>query len=299
MTDLNRRAVLALGAGAVVAGGRGARADTVTLPFANGQRPIVTFPGKRPLIGLTSRPPQLETPMAVFGEGLITPNDAFFVRYHLSDLPLTIDPEAFRLEVKGHVARPLSLSLAELKALGSTEVVAVHQCSGNGRGFFEPRVAGGQAGNGLMGNARWQGVALSKVLEKAGVQAGAVQVSFNGLDGPVADGTPDFAKALDLDHARDGEVMLAWGMNGEDLPFLNGYPLRLVVPGYYGTYWVKHLNEITVLDKPLANFWMATAYRVIDNDCHCMVPGDRRRRRCRSDGSRCGVSSRRCSRGRP
>jgi hypothetical protein len=93
------------------------------------------------------------------------------------------------------------------------------------------------------------------------------------MDGPLLPTTPDFAKSLPIDHARDGEVMLAYQMNGADLPILNGFPLRLVVPGYYGTYWVKHLNEITVLDKPLANFWMATAYRVPDNDCHCVPAG--------------------------
>jgi hypothetical protein len=93
------------------------------------------------------------------------------------------------------------------------------------------------------------------------------------MDGPVADGTPDFVKALPVEQARDGEVMLAWGMNGEDLPFLNGYPLRLVVPGYYGTYWMKHLNQITVLDQPVKTFWMDTAYRIPDNDCNCVEPG--------------------------
>ena len=271
MPTLSRRHILAGGAATIVAGR--AQAETVVLPFSNGERPIVTYPGKRPLIGLTSRPPQLETPMPVYGEGLLTPNDAFFVRYHLSDLPLTIDPDTFRLEVKGLVETPLSLSLNELKAIGTTEIVAVNQCSGNGRGYFEPRVAGGQAGNGLMGNARWRGVPLRAVLDRAGVKAGAVQVQCDGLDGPVSDATPDFTKALQLDHARDGDVMLAWDMNGAELPFLNGYPLKLIVPGYYGTYWVKHLNQITVLDKPLANFWMATAYRIIDNDCNCIEPG--------------------------
>jgi len=136
------------------------------------------------------------------------------------------------------------------------EIVAVSQCSGNGRGFFEPRVAGGQAGNGLMGNARWRGVPLRAVLDRAGVKAGAVQVQFDALDGPVAEGTPDFAKALDLDLARSGEVMLAYAMNGEELQFLNGWPLRLVVPGYFGTYWVKHVNEVTVLDRPSSTFWI-------------------------------------------
>jgi len=210
----------------------------------------------------------------VFDEGLITPNDAFYVRYHLAGLPLdSIDPDTFRLQVKGEVNRPLSLALDEIRAMPAQEIVAVSQCSGNGRGFFEPRVAGGQAGNGLMGNARWRGVPLRAVLDRAGVKAGAVQVQFDALDGPVAEGTPDFAKALDLDLARSGEVMLAYAMNGEELPFLNGWPLRLVVPGYFGTYWVKHVNEVTVLDRPSSTFWMTTAYRIPDNDCTCVTPG--------------------------
>lgn len=278
MTTVNRRAAMRMAGGAagaaLLGSGRKAWAETVEMPFGNGTRPLVTYPEKRPLIRMTSRPPQLETPFGVFDEGLLTPNDAFYVRYHLAGLPTDgIDPDTYRLAVKGLVATPLSLSLAEIKAMPATEIVAVSQCSGNGRGFFEPRVAGGQAGNGLMGNARWRGVPLRTVLDRAGVRAGAVQVQFDALDGPVADGTPDFAKALGLDHARDGEVMLAWAMNGAELPFLNGYPLRLVVPGHYGTYWVKHLNEVTVLDHPLDNFWMKTAYRIPDNDCNCVAPG--------------------------
>lgn len=249
-------------------------AETTTLPFGNGERPLVKYPGKRLLIGQTARPPQLETPFSVFNEGIITPNDAFFVRYHLADIPLDIDPATYRIEIKGLVETPLSLSLDELKKLHEpVEIVAVHQCSGNSRGFFEPRMGGGQLANGAMGNARWKGVPLKAVLDKAGVKAGAVQVSFAGLDGPALPETPDFAKALDIDHARDGEVMIAYAMNGEDLPWLNGFPVRLVVPGWYGTYWVKHLNEITVLDKPLDNFWMKTAYRIPDNDCACTGPG--------------------------
>ena len=169
--------------------------------------------------------------------------------------------------------KPLKLSLADIKKMPSVEVVAVNQCSGNSRGLFTPRVAGGQLGNGAMGNARWKGVPLKMVLDKAGVQAGAKQVVFAGMDGPVVDKTPDFAKALDIDHALDGEVMLAYAMNGENLPLLNGFPLRLVVPGYYGTYWVKHLNEITVIDGVYDNFWMKTAYRIPDNDCNCVEPG--------------------------
>jgi len=248
-------------------------ADTVKMPFENGERPLVKYPQKRLMIGMTSRPPQLETPFSVFNDGVITPNDAFFVRYHLAGIPLEIDPDTFTLEVKGKVDKPLKLSLAELKRMPSVEIVAVNECSGNSRGFFEPRVAGGQLGNGAMGNARWRGVALKAVLDRAGVQKDARQVTFNGLDGPVVDKTPDFVKALDIDQARNGEVMLAYSMNGQDLPFLNGFPLRLVVPGYYGTYWVKHLSEITVIDSVFDGFWMKSAYRIPDNDCNCTEPG--------------------------
>jgi sulfite dehydrogenase (cytochrome) subunit A len=248
-------------------------ADTVKMPFENGERPLVKYPQKRLMIGMTSRPPQLETPFSVFNDGVITPNDAFFVRYHLAGIPLEIDPDTFTLEVKGKVDKPLKLSLAELKRMPSVEIVAVNECSGNSRGFFEPRVAGGQLGNGAMGNARWRGVSLKAVLDRAGVQKDAKQVTFNGLDGPIVDKTPDFVKALDIDQARNSEVMLAYAMNGQDLPFLNGFPLRLVVPGYYGTYWVKHLSEITVIDGVFDGYWMKTAYRVPDNDCNCTEPG--------------------------
>lgn len=247
---------------------------TVTLPFENGLRELVAYPQKRPLILLTARPPQLETPFGVFNEGLITPNDAFFVRYHLSDLPTRIDLATYRLHVRGAVRKPLELSLDELRQMeGAREITAVNQCSGNSRGFFEPRVNGGQLGHGAMGNARWRGIPLKHVLERAGVSAGARQVSFNGLDRGLLDTTPDFIKALDIDHALDGEVMLAYAMNGEDIPMLNGFPLRLVVPGYYGTYWVKHLSEIEVLESAYTGFWMSSAYRVAVTPGHALSPG--------------------------
>jgi hypothetical protein len=116
-------------------------------------------------------------------------------------------------------------------------------------------------------------VRLNDVLRKAGVAAGAKQVTFDGLDKPLVPQTPDFVKALEIDHALDGNVILAFAMNGEDLPWLNGYPLRLVVPGYYGTYWVKHLHEITVLDDSFNGYWMSAAYRIPDNSCACVEPG--------------------------
>jgi len=267
-----RRLLAALGSSSALAP-LGALAQTMTMPFGNGERPLVTYPQKRPMIGLTSRPPQLETPFSVFNDGVITPNNAFFVRYHLAGIPTEIDPDTYTVEVKGLVEKPLKLTLADIKRLPSVEIVAVNQCSGNSRGFFEPRVAGGQSGNGAMGNARWRGASLKAVLDLAGVQKTAKQVVYNGLDTPIVDKTPDFVKALDIDVARNGEVMLAYSMNGQDLPYLNGYPVRLVVPGYYGTYWMKHLSEINVIDSVFDGFWMKSAYRIPDNDCNCTEPG--------------------------
>lgn len=247
------------------------------ISFAAGPRPLVQYPGKRPLIRVHTRPPHLETPFSVFDEGPITANDAFFVRYHLANFPLSIDLTTYRLEVKGHVNTPMKLSLDELKALGPhEEVIAVNQCSGNSRGYSKPRVFGAQLGNGAMGNARWAGIPLRSVLDRAGVRSGAKQVIFNGLDSPVLPETPDFRKSLDIQHALGDGPLLAWSMNRENIPFLNGYPLKLIVPGYFGTYWVKHLSEIEIIDRSFEGqnaFFMTKAYTLPDNACMCVAPG--------------------------
>jgi len=271
-----RRDVLA-GALALMAGGR-AFADpeaSVSLPFGNGERPIGVFPEKRPMIVLTQRPPQLETPFEVFDHGAFTPNDAFFVRYHLSGAPPRgLDAATHRLTIGGAVETPLDLGIADLRRnFPVVEMAAVNQCSGNGRGFSSPRVGGGQLGNGAMGAALWRGVPLRALLDKAGLKASAKAVEFNGADVPPMKAIPDFIKALSVDHARQGEVMLAYEMNGAPLPLLNGYPLRLIVPGYYGTYWVKHLTDIKVLEQDSQSYFMQKAYRVPDNDCACTPAG--------------------------
>ena len=116
-------------------------------------------------------------------------------------------------------------------------------------------------------------VRLRDVLDLAGVKAGAVQVRFGALDQPVVAGAPDFEKALDIDHARDGEVMIAFGMNGEQLPLLNGFPCRLIVPGWYSTYWVKMLNAIEVLPGPDDQYWMAKAYKIPATPGANVAPG--------------------------
>jgi DMSO/TMAO reductase YedYZ molybdopterin-dependent catalytic subunit len=226
------------------------------------RRQMARFPEKTDLILLTDRPPQLETPLKYFQKDL-TPNEAFFVRWHEAGIPTRVDTNAFRLEVGGHVDKPLSLSLEDLKKnFEPVSVVAVAQCSGNSRSYFQPRVPGGQWANGAMGNAKWTGVRLRDLLKAAGLKAGAIDVSLQGLDRPPMPDTPVFAKSITAEHANDPDVIVAYAMNDADLPMVNGFPLRLIVPGWYATYWVKSLAHIQVWDKPFDGFWMAKAYRI-------------------------------------
>jgi DMSO/TMAO reductase YedYZ molybdopterin-dependent catalytic subunit len=261
----------ALGAAAMA---RAASAQSsVDLPFANGQRPLVAFPQKRPLLLMTPRPPQLETPFRVFNDGVFTPNDEFFVRWHLAGIPQSVDASKHRIKVSGAVSRELSLSLDDLAKMPTVELAAVNQCSGNSRGLFSPRVPGGQWDNGAMGNARWTGVRLRDILARAGLAPTAKQVQFKGLEEPILSTTPAFRKSLDVDIARGDDVIVAYLMNGEAMPLLNGYPVRLVVSGWYATYWVKMLSEITVLDHVDDNFWMKTAYRIPATPDANVAPG--------------------------
>ena len=279
VTDTRRRALLLGGVGAAASATLAplsgiAQTSETELPFDNGRRQLVAYPEKRPLIVLTSRPPQLETPFDVFNEGIITPNDAFFVRYHLSGIPTAIDGDRHQIKVGGNACgRPFDITVSELRRFfRPSEIVAVNQCSGNSRGHFTPRVTGGQLSNGAMGNARWVGVPLKALLARAEIKDSARQIVFNGLDtAPFGGG--DFIKSLDIHHAMDGEVMLAYQMNGSDIPMLNGYPVKLIVPGYYGTYWIKHLSDIEIVDSTYEGFWMKPAYRIPDNDCACVEPG--------------------------
>ena len=266
---------LALVSGAAWPGPAGA--ETIDLPLPGGPqaRAITTaFPQKAAMILQRTRPPLLETPFEVFDRGVFTPNDSFFVRWHWAVIPTEVDVNTFRLSVGGHVDNDLSMTLKDIvDGLPRVELAAVNQCSGNSRGYTEPSVAGAQWSNGAMGNARWTGVRLRDVLDRAGVKRGAQWVRFAGLDEPVVDGAPKLMKSLEVDHARDGEVMIAYAMNGEQLPLLNGFPLRLIVPGWYSTYWVKMLDRIEVLDGPDDSFWMKSAYLIPDTPGATMKPG--------------------------
>ena len=274
---LPRRSFLKIAAGVVAGGIFGGSpsafaAKLIQMPFENGRRELVRFPQKGEMILQRERPPLLETPFEVFDQGVFTPNDQFFVRWHLPVIPTSIDLATFRLRVDGHVRTPAEFTIKEILHQPEVELAAVNQCSGNSRGFLSPRVPGGEWGNGAMGNALWTGATLKSILDRAGVLPGAVQVRFGGLDKGEVPETPVFRKSLTIDHAMDGEVMVAYGMNGAQFPMLNGFPLRLIVPGWYSTYWVKMLNRIEVLDKPDDNFWMRTAYLIPDTPGGTMAP---------------------------
>ncbi|HKW64102.1 MAG TPA: molybdopterin-dependent oxidoreductase [Candidatus Acidoferrum sp.] len=236
-------------------------------PHWNSVGPYASEPQKAPLILLTDRPVQLETPRTYF-QTAFTPNDAFYVRWHLSETPNRVDLAEWKLKIEGNVNKPMALSLGELmEKFKPVSLAAVNQCSGNSRSRFQPRVPGGQWGNGAMGNAMWTGVRLRELLDAAGIKEGSVQVQFQGLEtgpGPKGSGSNVFLKSLELTDSVMEEAMVAYLMNGEPLPMLNGFPVRLVVPGYFATYWMKCLTWIRVLSAPDENFWMKTGYRIPD-----------------------------------
>jgi hypothetical protein len=149
-----------------------------------------------------------------------------------------------------------------LKKLPAFDVVAVCQCAGNERGLVQRHVAGVQWGHGAMGCARWRGARLKDVLDLVGLNEEAVEVVFDGADGPVFDKTPDLVKSLPVWKAIEETTLVAYEMNGEPLPHWNGFPARIVAPGWTATYWVKHITSITAVTTPFDGYWMKTAYRI-------------------------------------
>jgi DMSO/TMAO reductase YedYZ molybdopterin-dependent catalytic subunit len=260
---MTRRAVLhsvggiALGAAAARQVARGA------LPTGTEESALLdTLAGKRPLIKRSFRPPNYESPVSYL-DGAFTPNDQFFVRWHLARIP-EADPTSWRLRVGGEAAaRNFELDLEQLRQqFEPVELNAVCQCAGNQRGLTQPHVAGVEWGQGAVGNARWKGARLRDILARAQLTPDALEIALDGGDGPVLAPTPDFTKSLPIWKANDEHTLVAYEMNGAPLPHWNGFPARVIVPGWAGTYWVKQLTGISALNRPLANFWMSTAYRV-------------------------------------
>jgi len=264
---LTRRALIA-GAGtaalaAPLLAQQAGRMIDLALPGGPSLRPTTpAFPGKGEMIVQRIRPPLLEAPMEVFRDGVITPNDRHFVRWNW-DMPTSITAAEHRVAIGGAVTKAVSLTLDEVAAAGEhISVVAVNQCAGNGRGLSTPRVTGTQWGNGAMACAKWTGVRLRDVLAKAGVAEGAKRVRYAGLDVPLTDGAPQFIKSLPMDIAMRDDVLVAWAMNDEPLPILHGFPLRIVVPGWFSTYWVKMLSTIEVLTGEDESYYVAKSYRM-------------------------------------
>ena len=216
---------------------------------------------KQPLIKLSYRPPNYETPIEHF-QTAITPNDVFFVRYHLPDIP-EIDAKTWKLAVGGEGANSRAeLTLDDLRSMPAFEVTAVNQCSGNRRGLFQPHVAGVEWGYGAMGCARWRGARLKDVLDRVGLKKETLEIVMDGADGPIVEKTPDFIKSLPIWKAVDETTLVAYEMNGAPLPHWNGFPARIVVPGWTGTYWIKHVTSIMATTRPFEGFWMKSAYRI-------------------------------------
>lgn len=229
----------------------------VASQFAHGADDPVTIAGKRPMILHNDRPEDLETPVRYF-DSWVTPIDVFFVRQHLPR-PAAIDTSAYRLTVNGMVSKPLQLTLADLRNLPQFTVPATLECTGNGRGFYRPKVPGIQWMRGAIGNAEWRGPRVSDVLKMAGADSGAAFMETDGADAPVAS-TPDFIRSLPMKKAMHPATILALSMNGQT-PAIHGFPVRLIVPGWDGTSWVKWVTRITAAAQANTGFFMNPAYR--------------------------------------
>jgi DMSO/TMAO reductase YedYZ molybdopterin-dependent catalytic subunit len=215
------------------------------------------------LIPRQRNPENLEFPFSSL-DSFLTPNDLFYIRNHF--VAPQLDARAWHLEVAGAVERPLKLTLEEIRNLPSTTRAMTLECAGNGREFLNPKTKGVQWALGAVSTAEWTGTPLAAVLDRAGLKSGAVEVVLEGSDhgepgnepkppGPVA-----FARSLPLAKARKSEVMLAWAMNGKELPPAHGFPLRAVVGGWYGVASVKWLTRVVVVEKPFQGYWQTVDY---------------------------------------
>jgi DMSO/TMAO reductase YedYZ molybdopterin-dependent catalytic subunit len=208
-----------------------------------------------------AHPLNCETSLSALIGGVVMPNASFYVRNHFQ-IP-RLNGESWRLSVGGLVDRPLSLSLRDLSKMPSQTRVVTLECAGNGRSQLEPKVKGEQWNFGAVSTAEWTGVPLTEVLDRAGIKAGARQVLFRGIDSGTVDGVGKsirFERSLDIDDARGADVLLAYAMNGEPLPVQHGYPLRVIVPGWYAVASVKWLAEIEVLGEIFQGHYQAGAY---------------------------------------
>ena len=196
-------------------------------------------------------------------EGLrypVTPTGMHYLLVHY-DIP-EIDPASWRLELGGRVERPLSLSLAEIQERPVRTLTVTLECAGNGRALSTPRRISQPWHHEAIGTAQWTGTPLRELLDEAGLTADAREIVFTGLDRGVEGGVAQsYQRSLELEEARRDEVLLAWAMNGAPLEPQHGFPLRLIVPGWYGMASVKWLGRIDAVSEPFEGYQMRTAYR--------------------------------------
>jgi DMSO/TMAO reductase YedYZ molybdopterin-dependent catalytic subunit len=216
------------------------------------------------LIVRQKEPLNLEFPFASL-DSFITPNEKFYVRNHFA-IP-RLEAGTWKLKVEGAVKKELELSYDQIRKLSSRTVTATLECAGNNRAYLTPKAKGVQWGLGAVSNAEWTGVPLAAVLEEAGIDAGAVEVVLEGADrgevgGDIRPANPvlNFARTLPLTKARKPEVLLAYRMNGKELPVNHGFPLRAIVSGWYGMASIKWLQRLIVTREPFNGFFQTIDY---------------------------------------
>ncbi len=221
------------------------------------------------LIIRQKEPVNLETALDQVMDSYLTPTELFYIRSHFPAPRL--DSASYRLHIGGAVRNPLSLSYQQLRDLPSESRVATLECAGNSRVFLVPQVAGAQWELGAVGNAEWTGVPLADLLERAGLEADACEVVLEGADRgvpvepPIPPGPVSYARSLPRDKALQREVLIAYQMNGRDLPLDHGYPVRAVVPGHYGMASVKWLTHIQAVREQFLGYWQTSDYGYWDN----------------------------------
>jgi len=217
-------------------------------------------------VGLIIRqkePTNLETPLDQ-ADSYLTPTELFYIRSHFPAPKLEL--ASYELHIDGAVRRPLSLSYQQLRDMPSETRVATLECAGNSRVFLVPQVSGAQWELGAVGNAEWTGVPLAALLERAGLEEDACEIVLEGADRgtpkeePVPPGQISYSRSLPRDKALQREVLIAYQMNGRDLPLNHGYPVRAVVPGHYGMASVKWLTHVHAVREPFRGYWQTSDY---------------------------------------
>jgi DMSO/TMAO reductase YedYZ molybdopterin-dependent catalytic subunit len=214
------------------------------------------------MITREKEPPNLEMPFSAL-DGFVTPNERFYVRCHFP-IP-KINEGDWRLKVEGKVARPFEVTMDDLRQMPAHRITATLECAGNSRVFLVPKVKGVQWELGAVGNAEWTGISLRELLQRAEIANEAREIILEGADnGTIAEpprpaGKINFARSIPLEKAMD-DVLLAFAMNGEPLSAAHGFPLRAVVPGWYGMASIKWLQRIIATDQSFNGYYQSIDY---------------------------------------